>query len=153
MTRQLKEFYSLLLGYQQAIRAKSELRVKIGQAANEAWREICERAPQPFLEHERDFEPFKRVIEYNNAQLRTELLPLYHKMLDTFRDNYWLAEPETRAWFPELSDFVELWDRWIAESIPGAVIERLKHDEPRLLPFYKELETRMEVLRRELSGK
>jgi len=152
VTRQLNEFYSPLLGFQKAIRAKSELRLRISGAANRAWEEICERVPQPFYDHEKEFEPFKRIIDYDNEQLRKELLPLYRGMLELFRDNYWLAEPETRKWFSELSDFVELWDRWITQNIPGSVIEKLDHKEARLLPFYEELETRLDLLRSELPS-
>lgn len=153
VAKQLNEFYSPLLGYQKAIRAKGDLRNRISQAADEAWKEICANAPRPFEGHKERFEPFKKTIEYDNTQLRKELLPLYHQMLDIFRNNYWLAEPETRSWFTELSDFVELWDRWLADSIPPEVIEKLHHTEDRLQPFYGELETRLELLRGELAGR
>lgn len=152
IARQLKEFYSPLLGYHKAILAKSELRVRVSHAADEAWREICQGAPKPFLEHEEAFKPFKRVINYDNEQLKQELLPLYRKMLEVFRENYWLAEPETRKYFSELSDFVELWDRWISDNIPASVMEKLGHDEDRLKPFYVELEERLNTLRVKLSA-
>ena len=94
--RQLRELYSPLLAYQKEIRAKSELRLRISKAAEEAWKEVCKRNPKPFVNHEKKFEPYNKIIEYDNKQLKNELLPLYRKMLSTFRDNYWLAESETR---------------------------------------------------------
>jgi len=148
---QLREFYSPLLGCHKEIRAKSELRLKISNAASEAWKEKCEKNSEPSINHEKKFEPYKKLIEYNNEQLRNDLLPLYHNMLMIFRKNYWLAEPQTRKWYSELCDFVEIWDRWISESIPKEVIEKLDHSEERLKPFYQELENQNYILRNKLS--
>lgn len=149
--RQLREFYSPLLSYHREIRAKGELRVRIGQAAEQCWRELCEKQPEPFLEHDKYFEPYKKIIEYDNKQLKSELLPLYNRMLSTFSDKYWLAEPETQKWYSALLDFVELWNRWITKNIPPEVIEKLSHSEERLNPFYEELEKRFYILREKLS--
>ena len=149
--RQLREFYSPLLAYQKEIRANSELRLRISKAANEAWEEVCERNPKPFINHDKKFEPYNKIIEYDNKQLKNELLPLYRKMLSTFRDNYWLAESETGKWYSELYDFIELWERWISNNIPGDVIKKLNHSEKKLKPFYQELEDRSVVLRNKLS--
>ena len=150
-SRQLDEFYSPLLGIQKSVDAKSELRLRISRAADAAWHEKAARAPTPWVEHDQEFEPFKRIIQYENVQLRRDLIPLYHRMLETFREKYWLAEPSTREWLGELSDFVELWDRWLGDNIPPEVIEQLDHGEQRLRPFYAELEHQMNVLRAELS--
>lgn len=150
--RQLREFYSPLLGCRKEIHAKFVLRWKVSQAADKAWKEVCERSPKPFLNHEKEFEPYKKMIEYDNEQFKNELLPLYRKMLLTFRENYWLAEPETSKWYSELCDFVELWERWISSNIPGEVIRKLDLDERKLEPFYKELEDRIDMLRAKLSG-
>ncbi len=149
--RQLREFYSPLLAYQKEIRANSELRLRISKAANEAWEEVCERNPKPFINHDKKFEPYNKIIEYDNKQLKNELLPLYRKMLSTFRDNYWLAESETGKWYSELYDFIELWERWISNNIPGDVIKKLNHSEKKLKQFYQELEDRSVVLRNKLS--
>lgn len=151
--RQLKEFYSPLLGCQKEIRAKSELRLKISKAANEAWGELCERSPKPFLDHNKEFEPYNKIINYDNQQFKYELLPLYRKMLSMFRENYWLAELETLKWYSELCDFVELWERWISNNIPADVIGKINHGEDKLKSFYQDLENHLKALREELSGK
>lgn len=154
--RQLREFYSPILGCHKEIRAKSEARVRISQAANQAWQEKCaeEREKSSFhqFDHEKAFEPYKNIIEYENQQFEDELMPVYRNMLEIFRNNYWLAEPETRKWYPELCWFVELWERWLSKNIPAEVIAKLDTSEQRLVPFYQELETRMDVLRKELKG-
>jgi hypothetical protein len=149
--RQLKEFYSPLLGYHKEIRAKSELTIRVAKAANEAWQEVCERSPKPFLNSEKEYESYKKIIEYDNKQLWDELIPLYHKMLLTFRENYWLAEQETRKYYSELCDFVELWERWKTKSIPAEVIKKLEHTEDKLKSFYQDLENQLDILRNELS--
>lgn len=149
--RQLREFYSPILGCQKEIRAKSELRLEISEAAKKAWKEVCESAPKPFLNHDKEFEPYEKMIEYDNEQLKNELLPLYRKMLLTFRENYGLADPETDKWYSELCNFVELWERWISDNIPAEVIKKLDYSEKRLNPFYRELENRIDILRSKLS--
>jgi len=151
--KQLKYFYSPLIGCAKRIRAKSELRYEISKASDPAWRKICDEHPQPFLDHEKYFEPFKKSIMYNNRQLREELIPLYDKMETIFSENLWLANPSTIIWYSEFNRFVDLWHRWLDESIPTEVIQEMNHTEERLLPFYKELEVQIEVLRSELSGK
>ncbi len=80
-------------------------------------------------------------------------MPLYRKMLSVFTENYWLAEPETRKWYSEFCKFVELWERWLAEKIPGDVIKQLDYDdEKKLQLFYEDLEKQTDQLRNKLSG-
>lgn len=115
--RQIREFYSPMIGCLMQIQAKSNLRYEISKASDLAWKKLVEQHPKPFEDHEKYFEPFKQSILYDNDQLRNELIPLYDKMVKIFSDNYWLAEPETRKWYSELSEFVDLWHRWLDEKI------------------------------------
>jgi len=87
------------------------------------------------------------VIEYDNKQLFAELLPLYRSMVERFRTHYSLAEPDTRAFFPELVEFVELWNRSEQNSVPGEVIQHLEHGEEKLNPFYEHLQNKHDELR------
>ena len=119
--RQLREFYSPMLGCLKSIKAKSELRYEISKACEPAWRKICEEHPKPFLDSDKYFEPFKESLMYDDKQLRKELIPLYDKMLSIFSENYCLAESETKSWYSELTRFVN-WHRWLNESIPREVI-------------------------------
>lgn len=151
--RQLREFYSPMIGCLKKIKAKSELRYEISKASDPAWRKICDEHPKQFWDHEKYFEPFKKSIMYNNKQLREELIPLYDKMVSIFTENDCLAESETKSWYQELTRFVELWHRWLNGSIPVEVIKELDHSEERLKPFYEDLETQILKLQKELSGK
>lgn len=102
-------------------------------------------------DHEERFAPFNKIIEYENDQLKTEIVPMYRQMLALFTEKYHLAAPETRAFYQEFLEFVELWNRWLAESLPGAVMEKLDHREGKVQPFYEQLEFRMQQLQNEIA--
>jgi hypothetical protein len=102
-------------------------------------------------DYEERFAPFKKIIEYDNRQFKEELFPLYRKMLDAFTDNYWLADTDTRAYYQEFLEFVEIWERFLADSLPHEVLEKLEHAEQAILLFYDHLEARLDQLRRELK--
>jgi len=155
--KQLKDFYSPMLGLRNEIAMRSQLRVRIHDTADAVWRELCSQArevsPEALGELSKNREPeFTSLIEYDNSQLLKELIPAYQQMATLFRDNYWLAHPETRAHYQELIEFVELWERWLANSIPAEVIQRLEHTEERLKPFYAHLEKKHDVLRQSIES-
>ena len=152
--KQLSEFYSPISGYRKRIRAKSELRVEISNAANASWQEICAQyteARQIMNNHEELFAPYKSIIEYDNKQLREELMPLYRKMLDVVTEKYWLADEDTRAYYKDFLEFIEIWERFLAETLPGEVIKKLDHNEEKLHPFYEHLEKKLSELQAEVK--
>jgi hypothetical protein len=150
--RQLTEFYAPLAGLRKQIRAKSELRLRISSAADGAWRDICDSyGGQPIHDHEARFAPFKRIIDYENDQLKSELVPMYRQMLALFTERYHLADAETRAFYDGFLEFVELWNRWLADSLPAEVIERLDHREDRVKPFYEHLEAKLASLQEQIA--
>jgi hypothetical protein len=155
--RQLKDFYSPILGLRSEIRMRSELRVRIHEAADAVWRQLCDEARQISVDALRQLsetrEPeFANLIEYDNKQLQEELLPAYREMVKLFRANLWLADPDTRDHYRQLIEYVELWDRWLAKSIPGEVIQSLEHSEGKLKPFYEHLQERHDALRGKLEA-
>ena len=74
-------------------------------------------------------------------------------MLLIFTENYWLANSTTKQWYSELSRFVDLWHRWLDDSIPVEIIKEMDHTEERLKPFYEDLGNQLETLQKEFSGK
>ena len=155
--KQLSHFYSPMLGLRSEIRMRSELRVKIQDTANSAWKELCEDARQRGgpeetrkLSDDR-FREFKGIIEYDNRMLTEELIPAYKTMVKIFRENMWLAEPSTREYFRKLLEFVDMWDRWLDKSMPVEVLEKLRHTEETLHPFYEHLEQTHSSLRKKLE--
>ncbi|HMV16309.1 MAG TPA: hypothetical protein PLD21_09405 [Rhodocyclaceae bacterium] len=153
--KQMSEFYSPIAGCRKRIRAKSEVRGKVSSAASEAWAELCApcaEAKQPMLNHEERYAPYGKIIEYDNNQLREELIPLYRKMLDLFTEKYWLADEDTRAYYQEFLEFVEIWERYLAEALPDGVLRKLGHTEENVLPFYEHVESKLSALQEEINA-
>lgn len=145
--KQLREFYSPLIGRRKVIRAKSEFRLKVETISKRQWEEGAEKGI------ELSTETVNKEIEYNNRQLNEEFLPMYREMLTIFKDNYWLAEAETKKFYNELVEYVEGWDRWKAESVTVENMREIGHSEQKLKSFYEELDKRTDILRNELSSK
>ena len=101
---------------------------------------------------ERRWPTFEKLTEYDNRQLVEELLPSYRKMIEIYRDKYWLADPASRVHFDTLIAFVEIWDRWLDKSLPAEVLEMIGHEEETLYPFYEHLQTKHDELRQILAG-
>jgi hypothetical protein len=158
--KQLEQLYSPLVGLRQGIRVRSELRAAVNAAAEKAWQELCEychRLPPPTniqclqeLTSKRKPE-FDAIIDHDNQQWETELLPSYQKMLEIFRDNIHLADPDTRRHFERLVAYKEVWDRRMKKSLPAEVMTKLQHTEADLQSFYLHLERRHDCIRLELS--
>ncbi len=149
--KQLTNLYSPLLGIRNDIKAKTGLRYQLSNVAQEAWREICERKKGILdWDHDKEFKPFSNMIEYDNKQFHTELLPQYREMLKIMKENSWLAETETRKWYAELASFIEIWNRWLEQSLPISVLEKINHSETKLNGFYKHIEDTVERLRDQL---
>ena len=143
LERQLRDLYAPLLGIRSQIRALLEVRIKVSEATDSAWRELCERYREnpdalERLSKERGDE-FCASIHYGNQQWREVLLPYYSRMVDTLRENLWLAQPETRAFLSVLIEFVDLWNRWLSGTIPREAAETLDIGEEGLHPFYADV--------------
>jgi len=154
--KQMSEFYSPIAGCRKRVRAKSEVRSKVSTAANEAWQEQCARdfgTTLPMTNHDEVGAPYDKIIEYDNNQLREELMPLYRKMLDLFTEKYWLADEDTRAFYDDFLEFVEIWERFLVGALPGEVIKKLGHGEEDLAPFYEHVERKLSSLQEEIAGK
>jgi hypothetical protein len=154
--KQLAEFYSPLLGLRAEIRARSELRENLQQGAQNLWPTLVEQAQQlggveamQALQRER-YPDFERLIEWDNNNFYTTLLPAYRKMIDVFREGLWLADPETRPYLSELIEFVEVWERFIDKSLPKEIPHQIGHREANLNPFYEHIEAKHTQLRQRL---
>lgn len=136
---------------------RGELRVKIQDAASSAWQELVRVADQNGGPAEKKnlsdnrLPEFKRIIDYDNRMFTEELIPAYKAMVKIFRENMWLAEPSTREYFQKLLEFVDIWDRSLDKSMPVEVLEKLKHTEKTLHPFYEHLEQTHSSLRKKLE--
>jgi hypothetical protein len=153
--QQLECFYGPLLAMRRQIQSKSELRVKLHEITNAAWQKRLDSvrddsAALQKVEKARGPQ-FDKVFDYSDEQFRDELIPLYRKMLEHFTQYMWLAEPSTLDHFPALVEFVELWNRFLATSLPHEVLELIEHSEKELDPLYQDLATQTERLRQEVK--
>lgn len=179
--RQLHDFYSPLLGLRREVQARKKLRAKVHELANSEWEKLANEA---YRSHDPDatanlmrqrWPDYEKAGKYDERRLSEELLPTYRKMLSIFRDNLWLAEPETRPYFTTLLEFADVLERFLADSLPSEVLVRLDqqhtggiivaggllipkeilskmdYSESSLQPFYDHLESKHDELRARLS--
>jgi hypothetical protein len=155
LAKQLTDFYSPLLAIRKELEATGNIRLKISHAADGAWRKLCDDyggdpdALRKITEERHD--AFAKIIDYNNEYLKKVDIPSHHRMIDVFRKNIWLAEPSTVGYFPSLIEFVNIWDRFLAGTLPMEVIQELKHSEESLSPLYVELQEKHDALRYTLA--
>ena len=156
--KQLQELYAPLLCIRKHVRALSELRLRVATVSGNVWEDLCSEAQErggaqalQELTAERS-SAFNAIIEYENEQWKSELLPSYKHMLTIFREKFWLAEDSTREQFQKLIVYIELWERTLNRTIPGEVIAKLGVREAELEPLYSDLEQTFQHLRRKLSS-
>ena len=157
LEKQLSSFYSPMLGLRNEVRTHGALRFRIMNEASAAWTQVCAESEHlDVLERQRITKErgpeFTRIIEYDNNKLHEDLLPAYRKIMGLFRENYWLAEPETRSFYAEVVEFVEIWNRGVEKSLPVEVLKRLQHTEEKLAPFYEHIEKQHDAIRGKLKA-
>ena len=146
-----------MLSLRSVIRARSEMRVRVHEAADAAWRKLCHNAREiggadalQKLTNDRRSE-FDRIVEYDNQQLIEHLIPTYKDMLNLFQANMWLADQDTRIHFKALVEFIDVWERSLDDSLPIEVFQELDHREENLKPFYNHLEEKILDLQQRLK--
>jgi hypothetical protein len=144
---QLQNLYSPMHGMREKIKAKSELRNRLSGIAGEIFPSIARTAT------EEKKKKYDELQDYSDKQLREELIPTYREMATLFTERMYLAEASTRRHYATLLEFVEIWNRHLAGSIPSEVSQRLEHDEKKLYPFYKDVEENFTKLQGKLSGR
>lgn len=155
LSKQLTDLYSPLLVIRRELKAWGELRLRISQTANREWGKLCDRFEgQPDelrkLTETRSGQ-FEKIIDYNNDNLKNEALPSYKTMIQIIRDNMWLAEKSTLQHFPALIEYVDIWNRFMANTIPGEVVNALGHSEESLFPFYDDIQKNHDKIRAQLA--
>jgi hypothetical protein len=151
--QQLEEFYGPLLAMHKEIRARGELRVKLAQAIDTehmkgmlaAGRDKVEDASNEHLP------AIVANIQDESETFRSVLMPRYHDMIDVFREKMWLAQPETREFFSQLVEYVDVWDKILARKLPNSIASSVGHTERNLHPFYRHLQEMHDRLRMEVG--
>lgn len=155
--KQLRELYSPLIGIRKEIQILSEFRLAGEKASQEWWQKVC-KCGQNIKDgvaatkfYEKEGEKITSQIEYENKQLTEKIIPAYRKMVDIFKNNYWLAEEQTKEYFPNLVKFIETWERFLSRTHPIEVIKNISVSENELLPFYDNIEEIHKFLRGKLK--
>src|SRR5262249_5142042 len=117
--QQLEQFYGPLLAMHKEIRARSELRVKLQEAIDTQHMADMLHAGPGKTEEASDAAILANIRDEHET-LRSVLMPRYHEMIDVFRDKMWLAEPETREYFKNLIEFVDVWAPRIKRPVARA---------------------------------
>ena len=151
--QQLEEFYGPLLAAHKEIRARSELRVKLQEAIDSRHIEDMMLAGPAGIEDASNAHvpAILTNIRDESETMRNVLMPRYHEMIATFREKMWLAEPESRQYFGKLIEFVDVWDKILADKLPPAIAPLIGHTEQNLAEFYEHLETRLDGLKSEIA--
>jgi hypothetical protein len=97
-------------------------------------------------------EKFDKILEYSEEQLKKDLVPTYRKMLELYSSNLWLAEPSTLKFHYVLTEFVEIWNRFLEGALPQEVLMEIDHSEKDLQPFYEDLQINFDRLTKELRS-
>ena len=154
--KQLREFYSPLVGVRKEIQILSEFRLAGAEASQKWWQKVCERGKHMDMDksvnfYDKEGEKIATQIEYENKQLVEKIIPAYRQMVNIFKDNYWLAEEQTKMHFPTLIKFVEVWERYLSRTHPMDVIKEINVSESELMLFYKDIEKMHCSLRKKLK--
>ena len=83
---------------------------------------------------------FERAIAYNTAQFTQGILPAFRKMLSLFQDKLPLVEESTQAHCSALVEFVEVWNRVMADAISRTLPEKIGHGAEALQELYDDAE-------------
>ncbi len=152
---QLMEFYAPLRGIRAEIKAKSELRTKVHAAAGSLWSDKFQGVDDPANKKRIDEQTgpkYDKIWDYSDEQLKKEIVPLYRKMLEHFSTHMGLAEESTLGHYQVLVEFVEIWNRFLQNSLPGEVANKLDHSETKLYPLYEDIEANFKRLSHALRG-
>jgi hypothetical protein len=146
----LREFYAPLRGIRAEIAAKKKLNKWLHDSvlAERVKKEETEFATRRQISNQAR-EEYDSVIDYIGEQIPKEFAPAYRRMLELFRARMDLAEPSTIAYFPDLVEVVDLWNR----PLSTAILKEIEPEDKKLLGLYEDIEHHFMRLSEELKKK
>ncbi len=142
------EFYGPILNLIKQVGADCEQSVKVSDASNQAWQEICKKHSHPFEDHEKSFEPYKKVLDDENMRIQKKVIPALDEMLDIFKSKEHLAYPSTQKLFTQFSQYVDQFHL----QLPYEVFKKISLSAEPLVKLSTDVEAHVANLRRKLSG-
>jgi hypothetical protein len=152
---QLMEFYAPMRGMRTDIKAKSDVRVRIQSIAGAEWQQQFSGVDDPEAKKRIDdgaWPKYEKLNKYSDDQLRTDIIPTYRKMVEHFMSHMGYAEESTIAHYSAFVEFVEIWNRFLSESLPSEVAVRLSQAESKLYPLYDDIEMNAKRLSEEMKN-
>jgi uncharacterized protein Usg len=154
--KQLTYLYAPLFALRTEISAMSQTREFFRDLGQRGWEEVTKATegqdPAAKQRVTKEWWPaYQRLLEFDDRKLLEVLLPAYRKMLSVFRDHLWLADFDTRDYYPQLIGFVSTWERYLEGALPPEVIRRISISEAQLQPFYDHIAARHDALRARLQ--
>ncbi len=109
--KQLTYLYAPLFALRAEIRALSQTREFFRDLGQQGWDEVTKatEGQDPAAKQritKEQWPAYQRLLEFDDRKLVEVLLPAYRKMLSVFRDHVWLADFDTRDYYPQLIGFV-----------------------------------------------
>lgn len=146
--RRFDEFYGPILNLIQQIRADCENSVKVSDASNQVWQEICQKHSHPFEDCDKYFEPYKKILDDENTRMNNNIVPTLDELVNIFKSKEHLAYPSTQKLLPQFLLYVEQFHR----QLPREVFNKIYHSAEPLAKLYADVETHANKLRIKLSG-
>ena len=66
-------------------------------------------------------------LQDENETFKEVLMPRYREMINVFREKMWLADPQTRTFFRDLVEFVDVWDKILVNKLPSSFAPAIGH--------------------------
>jgi hypothetical protein len=149
---QLSDFYGPLLSMFTEVRARDALRMKLIQTINQhhgsKTQEIYQRGHDAI--RDASMEGLNKLGTMANDEkqiFRDTAMPAYRQMLTTFREKIWLAEPDTRNYFTDFIEFIDVWERTLRDTISPDTVTAIGHNENNLDGFYQHIKSTHDRLR------
>jgi hypothetical protein len=150
--RQLSEFYSPMAGCVKRIRAHIAFDQRIWPEYEEAWKKTVAKYGSHIPDSiDEDSKRFRKRVDYANDQNQKQIIPLYRQMLERFAENYWLAAPQTRDYYQDFFEFVEIWNMQEQDVLAFELRERIRPDMKQVGAFFDHLEAMVTRLQGQVS--
>ncbi len=154
--KQIAELYGPLVALHHELQARAAIRDRIIDTAVEVREQVIDAGRLVGREelrrlHADELPGYDAVANMPHQGFVDMLLPTYQAIRDLYREKLWLAEPDTRAHFPPLLEFVSLWEWYLDQKPPGRIMLGLKHSSKKLEPVFDHLHQEHERLRKDLS--
>jgi hypothetical protein len=147
---QLSEFYGPLLSLFTEIEAREALRKKVVRAIAHphGMQEIYQQGHEAV--HQAEMDGLNKLTVAANDERRIfceTAMPAYRKILATFREKMWLAEPATREYFAPFVEFIDVWERTLRDTISPDIVTDMGHDAQNVHSFHQNIESTHDLLR------